>query len=316
MWDMHAHVIPPAVIEAARAGLYGLSLEAEWLLVDGGRMLVRNMANLERLTRYAEDSQLSLLLSVPPLLIRDRESHLGDWSRFLNDAMSQLCRDLTIKAAMLAILPLATPALALQEWERVQDTAWGVVMTSGIQGELFTRDRFRGFWGGFGASGGGMVWIHGGSGSDPRLGDYYLDNLVGFPGEDTLAAAALIFSGLAGQYPDIQWGLSHGGGSAAFLLGRWQRGYETGRPGLDTTLPSPNAAFSELWFDSVVHDASALALLMDKAPGHVVFGTDYPFPMGIQQQLRDGSIPAAVLNTLADNGEHLIQRVTKGRLIP
>ncbi len=313
MWDVHAHVIPPAVLEAARAGLYGLALEGDWLLVDGGRILVRNMSNIGSLTRYATDFHLSLLLSVPPLLIRDVESSRGDWFRFLNDALSQLCQALTVESAMLAALPLAESGLALKEWDRVQGVAWGLTLGTGIQQEIFTKGRFRPFWDGFAASGGGMAFIHGGPGQDPRLGDYYLDNLVGYPAEDTLAAAALVFSGLPVRYPDIQWCLSHGGGSAAFLVGRWQRGYETKRPGIDTALPSPMETFGVLWFDSVVHDDRSLALLMDRAPGRVVFGTDYPFPMGTQHQLSDGSVPAHIFRALEANGQRLIQSVRKGR---
>ncbi len=314
MWDVHAHVIPQEVLDAAQSGLYDLSLEGEWLIIDKRRVLVRHLASLEGLARYAEKFGLSLVLSVPPALLRDDERSPG-WHRFLNEAMDSARRRLAVASQMLAVLPLASVKAALGEWHRVQDRALGLVMGSDINQKLVGHPDFEPFWRNYAKAGGGLAFIHGHRAYDARLNAYYLDNLVGFPGEDTLATAALVFSGLPLDYPQIQWCVSHGGGGAAMLLGRWQRGYDTHRPGIDTSRPSPREIFQRLWFDSVVHDPRALSYLLSMAPRRVVFGTDYPFPMGMQHQLEAGQWSQSTMQQIATNTENLMKTVTKGRTI-
>lgn len=314
MWDVHAHVIPQEVLDAARLGLYDLRLEGEWLIIDKSRVLVRQLASLEGLAQYAQKFGLSLVLSVPPALMRDHDRSPG-WHRFLNDAMDSVRRRLPGSNEMLAVLPLALVKAALGEWDRVQDRALGVVMGSDIDQKLLAHPDFEPFWRNYAKSGGGLVFIHGHSPSDDRLNSYYLDNLVGFPGEDTLATAALVLSGLPLDYPQIHWCVSHGGGSAAMLLGRWQRAYDTHRPGIDTSRPPPREVFHEVWFDSVVHDRRALSYLLTVAPLRVVFGTDYPFPMGTQYQLETDEFSQTMMQQIAANTENLLTTVTKGRTI-
>jgi aminocarboxymuconate-semialdehyde decarboxylase len=57
------------------------------------------------------------------------------------------------------------------------------------------------------------------------------------------------------------------------------------RPDLVATDNSrnPREYLDRLYFDSCVHDARALRYLLDVAgTGHVMLGTDYPFPLGEQ----------------------------------
>lgn len=315
MWDVHAHVIPPEIIDAARSGLYGLCLDGDWLTVGDERVFVRHMADPQKVVQYAETFGLSLVLSPPPALIRDQGGIHAEWCTFINNAMTRLRHDLAITTGILAVLPLVSPDLALKEWHRVKDTALGLTMGSSIDGRLLVERDFTPFWSGYAQSGGGLVFIHGSASHDTRLASYYLDNLVGFPTEDTIAAASLVLSGIPVNYPEIQWCISHGGGSAPFLLGRWQRGYDTQRPGIDITRPSPGEIFQHLWFDSVVHDVRALSFLSAMAPGRVVFGTDYPFPMGTQHQLQTGLLPPKIIHELETNTDNLIKKVTKGRTL-
>lgn len=314
MWDVHAHVIPPDVLDAAQEGLYGMALDGNWLRVGDQRVLAGGaMADVDALRQYAVKHQLSLVLSPPPILVRDDISDRSEWFTFVNRAMAQLVRQLAVPAKGLAVLPLANAALALGIWETLDRVFCGVTMGASCQGRTLDRAELAPFWEGMARSGGGLVFIHGGETHDERLSPYYLTNLVGYPYEDMVAAATLVFSGLPVRHPEIQWAVSHGGGGAAFLLGRWQRGYDTKRPGILASNPSPVEVFGRLWFDSVVHDRRTLAFLMDLAPDHVVFGTDYPFPMGTQHQIDAGTLAADVLDQLHANGERLMNLVTKGR---
>jgi aminocarboxymuconate-semialdehyde decarboxylase len=108
-------------------------------------------------------------------------------------------------------------------------------------------------------------------------------NLLGNPYETTLAIAHLVFSGLRERCLRIRFCFAHGGGTAAMLAGRWQRGFETRRPGVNHSLQAPRDVLRTLFVDSVVHDPAALALAANVfGADSILFGSDWPFPMGLQ----------------------------------
>lgn len=312
MWDIHVHTVPESLIDGARTSHYGLTLSGEWIMADGQRVLAGGrMTSIGRLEAYAEQHQLSLVLSLPPALVRDRYPGSG-WAAFANDSLLALKRRLTVPSDVLGVLPWMDMAASIQEWDRIGDQCLGVTVGGSMAGRSLSDPRHDAVWQHMAATGGGLVLVHGGEHTDPRLQRFYLSNLVGYPYEDTVAVADLVFSGLPVLYPQLQWCVSHGGGSAAFLLGRWQRGYDTQRPGIDTAKPSPREVFQYLWFDSVVHDLDALGFLMRQAPGRVVFGTDYPFPMGTEMHLESGVLPDELKAQLVENGQRLMKHIRKG----
>ena len=59
--------------------------------------------------------------------------------------------------------------------------------------------------------------------------DYWLMPLVGFLFDTTLAAAGLVFSGVAERFPRIRWVLGHLGGAIPYLAETGQYGSPGGR---------------------------------------------------------------------------------------
>ena len=55
--------------------------------------------------------------------------------------------------------------------------------------------------------------------------EFWLMPLVGFLMDTTLAAAHLVFSGVAERFPRIKWVLGHLGGAIPYLAERLDRGY-------------------------------------------------------------------------------------------
>lgn len=309
MWDIHVHLIPPDVIEAAEHGHFGLRRDGDWIIVDGKRVLAGpRMTDGSGVLHYARDFGLACVLSVPPALVRYGAG--PKWASFLNDSLYTVARGVP-DAEMLAVMPLEDPAQSAHEWERIHSKFLGITVTGSVGKRLLSDAAHAVFWLAMDTTG-GLVFVHGDDHDDPRLTSFYLNNLLGYPYEDTLAAADLVFSGLPVRFPGIQWCISHGGGAAPYLLARWQRGYDTGRPGIDRSNPSPRDVYRELWFDSVVHDGATMEFLMASAPGRVVFGTDYPFPMGTAWQLEDHRIPEATWAVLQKNTERLMATVKKG----
>lgn len=116
------------------------------------------------------------------------------------------------------------------------------------------------------------------SGREP----YFLGNFVGNPAETTMAVARLMFGGILDDYPHIRFCVAHGGGFLPYQLGRLERGYTMYRDRKGARLrSSPRQLAARLWYDTVLHSAEMIKVLIDLVgPSQVLLGSDYPFEMG------------------------------------
>ena len=125
-----------------------------------------------------------------------------------------------------------------------------------------------------------------------RVRRLFLHILVGNPSETTFAAAALLLGGVLERHPRLRVLLVHGGGFVPYQFGRIERGFTTAPPALRSRAPgSPRRFLDQLYFDTILHDEDALGHLLTFAgPGHVALGSDYPFPMRLDDPV--GSLDA------------------------
>jgi aminocarboxymuconate-semialdehyde decarboxylase len=110
---------------------------------------------------------------------------------------------------------------------------------------------------------------------------YWLMPLVGFLMDTTLAAAHLVFAGVAERFPNIKWVLSHLGGAVPYMAERFDRGFhsfEDCRRHIDR----PPSEYLKTWYyDTVNFDPNALRLAIQFAgPDHILAGSDYPHQIG------------------------------------
>ena len=94
----------------------------------------------------------------------------------------------------------------------------------------------------------------------------------------------LILSGAFERLPEsLKLCFAHGGGSFVFLLGRVDNAWRQ-RDIVRENCPNlPSSYVSRFSVDSAVFDEAALRLLIDvMGEERVMFGTDYPFPLGEQ----------------------------------
>ncbi len=109
---------------------------------------------------------------------------------------------------------------------------------------------------------------------DRRIRKYDLDLSLGFLYEETLAVACLIFGGVLDRHPDLDICLSHGGGAAAFMVGRLDHQGRS-RPWARDHPVDFVGGLGRLWFDQHVHDDDALELLTRKVGrDRLVVGTN------------------------------------------
>jgi aminocarboxymuconate-semialdehyde decarboxylase len=95
---------------------------------------------------------------------------------------------------------------------------------------------------------------------DDRIRRFDLDLSLGFLYEETLAVACLIFGGVLDRHPSLDVCVSHGGGAAAYMLGRLDHQGRT-RPWARDRPVEFESALRRLWFDNHLHDELSLQLL-------------------------------------------------------
>lgn len=67
------------------------------------------------------------------------------------------------------------------------------------------------------------------------------------------------------------------------MLGRWQRGVDTHRPGGAREGVDLRAEARQLWADGLAHDPRVLDLAVEVfGSDHMLLGSDWPFPMGLE----------------------------------
>ncbi len=115
-----------------------------------------------------------------------------------------------------------------------------------------------------------------------RMPKYMLQWLVAMPAETQLSILSLILSGGFERLPrKLKLCFAHGGGSFAYLMGRVDNAWKE-RDIVRKDCPNlPSSYMDRFYVDSAVFSEDALDLLV-KCSGaeRVMFGTDYPFPLG------------------------------------
>lgn len=237
----------------------------------------------EELIAYLDESGLDrAVVSVPPPFYRQEldVADAGDWARALNEGIRRRIAG-ERRLSPLAYLPLEHPRIALAEARRVTGSGFaGFTAAAGGSSRSLADPALEPLWRELDRQS-ALLLLHPGESPDPRLGDFYLANLLGNPQETTLAAAQLIFGDVLPRFPNLRFLLVHGGGAVAALAGRWERGLQTSRPGLRPLTEPPLEAVRRLYADTVTHDPRTTALTAAVlGEDRIVLGSDWPFPMG------------------------------------
>jgi aminocarboxymuconate-semialdehyde decarboxylase len=249
------------------------------------------------------------VLSTVPVMFsywaQPRDAH--DLSRLLNDHIAEVVRQYPRRFVGLGTLPMQDPDLAVRELERcigelelhgielgTHVNAWNldhpVVFPVLERAEQLGAAVFVHPWDVLGRE---------------RLQEHCLVWLVGMPAETSQAICSLIFGGVLDRLPGLRLCFAHGGGAFPGTLGRIERGYQA-RPDLCAVRSAlrPREYVRRLYFDSLVHDADVLRLLLHQAGAErVALGTDYPFVLGEAE-------PGRLIESLDDLSDE-----TKARLL-
>jgi aminocarboxymuconate-semialdehyde decarboxylase len=204
-------------------------------------------------------------------------------ARLVNDGFAAIVRSRPGRFAAMATLPLSDPKASARELERAcrQLGFAGAMVFSNINGVALSDARFETVWETANDLA-AVIHIHPTSPLGVEaMKDYWLMPLVGFPLDTTLAAAGLVFSGVAARFPRIRWVLGHLGGAIPYLVERLDRGFHAFRECRANIDRPPSTYLREFYYDSVNFDPHALRLAIEFAGAdHILAGSDYPHQIG------------------------------------
>ena len=289
--DIHHHIAPPAYISEARARKFAVP-GAPWTAA-------RSIEDMEKAgIAYSVTS-----LYQPAAAIGDVE-FARKMSRLTNDYAAQLARDHKGRFGTFATIPFADTEGSLREIAYAFDAlkVEGFYLMTSYGGKYLGDAAFWPVLEELNRRK-AVVYTHPLSPDCcrnvvPRVGAATIE----YPTDTTRAIASLLFSGAAARFPDIKWIFSHSGGTAPFLLSRFEREQQVAK---DAKSVLPNGVRHELakfYYDTAQgHHAGALDALLRIAPvSQVLYGSDFPFRDGLEtvDGLRAYKFSAADLRTI------------------
>ena len=295
--DVHNHFYPPAYIDALRAGdsTVTMTVDADGnpeihypgdynVAVAGHRDIAYRQGVLEK-----EGVTTQVISFTTPGTHVESAERAARFARLVNDAFAAIVRERGPRFAAYATLPLNDPAASVVELRRaIRELGLrGAMLFSNVNGVALSDQRFWPLYEEADALG-AVLHIHPTAPVGVEaMTKYWLMPLVGFPMDTTLAAASLVFSGVAERFPRIKWVLGHLGGAIPYIAERLDRGYRA-FPECRANISRPPSTFLREWYyDTVNFDPKALRLAIEFAGAdHILAGSDYPH--------RIGSIPSMI----------------------
>jgi aminocarboxymuconate-semialdehyde decarboxylase len=289
--DFHSHYYPPKYLEALQSGVSSVKVTVD---SEGNPVLhypgdynvaVRGHRDLayrqQVLAEHGVDLQV-LTLTTPGTHVESRATAVR-LASLVNDDFSEAMATRGRHFTALATLPLNDPSASVKELERAcgQLGMRGAMLFSNVNGTALSDERF---WRIYEAANdlGAVLYIHP---THPvgveAMREYWLMPLVGFLLDTTLAAASLVFSGVADRFPRIRWTLCHLGGAVPYLAERLDRGFHAFRDCRAHIARPPSTYLREFYYDTVNFSQGALQLAIAFAGAdHILAGSDYPHQIG------------------------------------
>jgi aminocarboxymuconate-semialdehyde decarboxylase len=289
--DVHNHFYPPRYMQALRSGDSAVTIKIDAdgnpelhypgdynTAVPGHRDIAYRQGVLEA---EGVDTQV-ISLTTPGTHVENGERSVR-LARMVNDEFAEIVAARSPRFAALATLPLNDPKASVIEFRRAVEQLGmpGAMLFSNVNGVALADERY---WPLYEVANDldAVLHIHPTNPiSVEQMREYWLMPLVGFLFDTTVAAAHLVFSGVAERYPRINWVLSHLGGAIPYLAERLDRGYEA-FPECRANIVKPPSEYLKGWnYDTVNFDPRALEFAIGFAgAGRVMAGSDYPHAIG------------------------------------
>lgn len=298
--DIHAHYVGRDLIKAAKAdpSRHGLRIVID--AAGGERVRFPDGALVRPFFRELWDLDLRLAemdaSGVAVQVISTWTDIFGDgllteteaaWARLQNESLAAAARQHPDRLIAMGVLPMMDSRAALAEIDYLGGVLGvrAVEIGTSIGGLSLDEPRFDPIWAAL-ATNRFLALLHPPrtTAAADRLGRYFLNNLVGNPLENVLAAASLVFGGVLDRYPDLRICLPHAGGYFPHQVGRLDRGFAAKPECQERIRVPPSDYLRRFWYDTLAFRPDALRFLGELVGlDRLLFGTDYPFPLGDPQ---------------------------------
>lgn len=120
-----------------------------------------------------------------------------------------------------------------------------------------------------------------------RTEKYFLLNSIGNLVDRTLSFGAFVYGGVMDRHPGLKICFAHAGGYIPFAIDRIDRGWDVWPEDRGKTSNRPSTYLRSFYYDTVTFTERNLRFLVDVVGSdRVVFGTDYPAPMRLEDPVR------------------------------
>jgi aminocarboxymuconate-semialdehyde decarboxylase len=289
--DFHNHYYPPRYMEALKSGASAVTVTID----DEGNprlhypgdynVAVQGHRDIDYreqvLIEHGVDTQV-VTLTTPGTHVETPEN-ARSLAAMVNDEFAQVVQTKKGRFTALATLPLNDPAASKNELERALTRLRlpGAMLFSNVNGVALADSRY---WPLYEVANdhGAVLYIHPTSPVGVEaMTEYWLMPLCGFLFDTTLAAAKIVFSGVAERFPKIRWVLCHMGGTIPYLAERLDRGFEAFTECRANISKPPTEYLKRFYYDTVNFNRAALDLAIGFAGiDHILAGSDYPHQIG------------------------------------
>ena len=296
MIDIHSHFFPR--LSQQQSAAFGD--DWPWLRDDGdgrGQIMVGDKEfrparaplwdpDVRRKDIEALGIDYQLVCATPLLFAYGRDPAAASaFAQLVNDAALTFCNQHPDRFAPLCQVPLQDTARACDELDRCLAAGHVGVQIGTHVGDRDLDDGDLMVFLEHCAARGAAILVHPWDmPPDTRKQPYMLQWLVGMPAETHLSVLRLILSGAFERLPEtLKICFAHGGGAFASQIGRVDNAW-THRDIVREDCPQlPSSYTKHFATDSIVFEPEMMSLLAETmSTERIMFGTDYPFPLGDQ----------------------------------
>lgn len=269
--DTHHHALPNFFYEATNdpENPVGGSKPQTW--------------TIEKSLAFMDDMGIDIAItsiSTPGIQLKDRNAS-KELARKCNEFASSLIEQHPKRIGALASVPMPNIDDAIEEICYALDVLKldGVVLFTNSQGIYLGDERMKPLFKEL-QQRKATVFIHPNASPDPiahTLG--ITDNLIDFPSDTTRAIAQMHYGGMFAETPDVKYVISHAGGTAPYLAGRFAIVDEMQIMGDSSVTGTFEQTFRRLYWDTALAWTYPVINHLKNVAGldKVVFGTDFPY---------------------------------------
>jgi aminocarboxymuconate-semialdehyde decarboxylase len=290
--DCHAHLVPPALLEAIRVKAQQFpSLR----LVEQGpgfgfsfaggkptRPVSKPLSDIPARLQWMDENKIDRQVVGGWLDMFGNELPSEEgmrWAQLINEHLLAASKN-EPRFIPLATVPLQDGVRAAEVLQQAHQSGFKGAMI-GTQpsgkGGVLDDPSLVPFWEAANEAG-SMIFIHPVFESgDDRVHDYGMANAVGRVTDTLIAVSRLIYAGHVTRYSNAKVVAGIGGAALPYIVGRLRRNYELDK----AKLSDPSAALQTLYYDTIVQDKRVLRFLADSVGAErIMMGSDMPFPIG------------------------------------